>query len=204
MIKQLAIATLAAALGACATVPSSLQGRFAATTPRDALAHMDAQPVRWGGRIIKVMPKAESTCFEIMALPLDSQARPKREQDDSAGRFIACHAGFFDPELYSHRRDLTVVGRVTGSEVKKVGAFQYTYPLVEASAIHLWPKRPLYVSVPYYDPWLTGPGALPMGNWGVGAWWGPPRVIIHRHAGSKGSETTPPPAPIQPEPSPRH
>ena len=57
-----------------------------------------------------------------------------------------------------------------------------------ADAIYLWPKRPLYVNTPYYDPWMYGYG----GPWGWGPYWGPfwggGTVIIRDHS-------SPPPKP---------
>ncbi len=193
MKRTIMIALLAATLGACASVPTTLQGQYAKSTPRDALATHSSAPVRWGGQIIRVEPKADSTCFEIISRPLDSQARPDRRKDSDGGRFIACHAGFYDPEVYARGRDLTVVGRYDGSEQGKVGQFDYTYPRIAATSIYLWPKREPR-PVPYYDPWLAGPGwngYLGWG-WGWGPYWGPSTIIIREH-GHRPS--TPPPVP---------
>jgi len=189
--KIVAAALLASLLGACATVPAPLQGTFPKTTPRDSLAQAATQPVRWGGQIIKVEPKADTTCFEIIARTLDMAARPERMKEGSDGRFIACHAGFYDPEVYTRGRDITVVGNVTGTERGKVGEYDYTYPRVEATSIYLWPKRPLYTAPPYYDPWLTGPGWGGYGwGWGWGPYWGSPPIIIRERGGHR-----PPPKP---------
>ncbi|HEY0180122.1 MAG TPA: Slp family lipoprotein [Dokdonella sp.] len=181
MNKTFALALLAAGLASCATVPAPLQGQYASVMPRDAAKTVD-QPVRWGGEIIKVEPKRDATCFEVLARALDASARPTA-RDPSGGRFIACRAGFYDPEEFERGRDVTVVGRVTGTEQRKVGEFDYTYPHVDADTIYLWPKRPLYVRSPYYynDPWLYGG----WGPWGWGPYWGPywgGSVIIHDRA----------------------
>lgn len=175
--KHLGLALLACALGACATVPTPLQGQFTAVSPRDAAAsggHGEA--VRWGGEIIGVDPRANQTCFEILARDLDTQARPVA-RDPSDGRFLACRSGFYDPEEFKRGRDITIVGQLDGTEHAKVGDFDYTYPRVAANAIYLWPKRPLYAATPYYDPWY-GPW------WGYGPYWGGPfwggPVIVHR------------------------
>lgn len=191
MKSLLLVAPLGVLLASCATVPAPLQGQFTPTTPREAAAAASGQAVRWGGEIIKVEPKAGSTCFEILARELDSRARPLA-RDPSAGRFIACHAGFQDPEEFKQGREITVVGRVTGVDHGKIGEFDYRYPHVEADAIHLWKQRPLYVRTsPYYDPWMYGFGP----GWGYGPYWGPywgGPVIIHDH-----------PKPPRPEPRPR-
>lgn len=169
MKNLLLIAPLGALLASCATVPAPLQGQFMPTTPREAVAGAGGQSVRWGGEIIKVEPKAGSTCFEILARELDSSARPIA-RDPSGGRFIACHAGFQDPEEFKQGREITVVGRVTGVDHGRIGEFDYRYPHVEADAIHLWKPRPLYVRTPpYYDPWMYGFGP----GWGWGPYWGP-------------------------------
>lgn len=184
MNKPFAIALLSVVLASCASVPVPLQGQFSRTLPRDASASGEA--VRWGGEIIKVEPKADATCFEILARELDATARPS-SRDESGGRFIACHSGFYDPEEFERGRDLTVVGHVTGTDHGKVGEFDYAYPHVAADAVYLWPKRPLYVRSPYYDPWMWGYGPYGFGAgpfWG-GPYWGGGAIIIrepsHHH-----------------------
>lgn len=175
-IKPVTLALLAGALGACATVPAPLQGQFATVSPRDAAAGGgQGDAVRWGGEIIGVDPRADKTCFEILARDLDLQARPMA-RDPSNGRFLACRNGFYDPEEFKRGRDITIVGHLDGSEKAKVGDFDYTYPRVAADAIYLWPKRPAFVESPYYyDPWY-GPWNGPY--WG-GPYWGP-TVIVRR------------------------
>jgi outer membrane lipoprotein len=170
-------ALVAAMLAACATVPAPLQGQFSPVTPRDAAANGgQGASVRWGGEIINVDPRADQTCFEILARELDATARPV-SRDPSAGRFLACRAGFYDPEEFKRGRDITVIGQLNGSERAKVGEFDYTYPRVAADAVYLWPKRTYYAGSPYYyDPWY-GPW------WGYGPGWGSfwgPTVIVER------------------------
>jgi outer membrane lipoprotein len=168
----------AALLGGCATAPVPLAGEFAVLTPAQSVADSrSGERVRWGGEIIKVDPRADSTCFEILSRELDGRARPLA-RDHSDGRFIACRAGFYDPEVFVRGRDITIVGNVTGSEKGRVGEFDYTYARVAAEAVYLWPKRPLVVEQRHNgwgpDP-FWGPGYGPY--WG-GGFWGPPPVII--------------------------
>lgn len=197
MTRRIAIIALAAAgLTSCATVPKSLQGEFSPTTPREAVVAASGQHVRWGGEIIKVEPRDGSTCFEVLSRELDSSARP-REKDTSAGRFIACQPGFQDPELFKRGREITVTGRVTGTEQGRIGDFDYTYPVVQADTVHLWKRRPLYVNTPYYDPWMG------FGPWGYGPYWGPYRgggpIIIHER-GTGTKEAAPVRPPMSPQP----
>jgi outer membrane lipoprotein len=175
----LAIATAVIALGGCATVPPQLAGSdFVALTPLQAVQqNARGERVRWGGKIVKVEPQSEQTCFEILSRELFADARP-RPRDASGGRFIACSKGFYDPELYTRGRDLTVTGRLAGTEQHKVGGYDYTYARVEADAVYLWPKRErrdvYYGTWPYYDPFWGPWGPY----WGT-MWWTPPVVIMH-------------------------
>jgi outer membrane lipoprotein len=170
----------ALALGGCATVPAPIAGTdFAPLTPQQATAQNAAHArVRWGGEIIKVEPKNDSTCFEVLARELYSDARPNRH-DGNDGRFIACSKGFFDPAVYTSGRDLTVIGSVNGTEQHQVGDYNYTYPHVDADGVYLWPKRQQNVAG-YYDPWYYGgPFWGPYAGWGF--WGPPPIVIVHPH-----------------------
>ncbi len=176
MKLTLALVPLLAAIAGCATAPVPLAGDFSTLTPSDSVASgTRGERVRWGGEIIKVEPRAQSTCFEILSRELDARARP-RESDRSVGRFIACRNGFYDPEVFVRGRDLTIVGSVTGSERGQVGEFDYAYASVTAEAIYLWPRRPLVVEQRGgwgYDP-FWGPGFGPY--WGGG--WGHHRPVI--------------------------
>ena len=141
-------------LSACATIPRELQSGepFAATTPQQAQSgDHDGERVRWGGAIIRAAPQNEQTCFEMMGLTLDSSAEP-RSDDHSIGRFIACAKGFYEPALYSAGRFVTFTGHIDGTEQQKIGEYMYSFPRLKADAVHLWPKRPNVVYVPYYDP----------------------------------------------------
>ncbi|MEO5624058.1 MAG: Slp family lipoprotein [Dokdonella sp.] len=187
MKKPFAIVLFSVALASCASIPTPLQGQFSTAMPRDAGSAANGEAVRWGGEIIKVEPKADATCFEILARELDASARPT-SRDDNGGRFIACRSGFHDPETFAHGRDVTVIGHVTGTDHGKVGEFDYAYPHVTADAVYLWPERPLYPRSPYYDPWMWGYGAYGFGAgpfWG-GPYWGGGTIIIrdHHHHGA--------------------
>ena len=99
-------------------------------------------------------PEKDQTCFEVVSRPLDREARP-RLTDESAGRFLACAAGFFDPAVYSAGRDISVVGTLQAPAVGKIGDYEYRYPRVAAEHVFLWPKREAVQAYYYYDPWLN-------------------------------------------------
>ncbi|MDA3912663.1 Slp family lipoprotein [Oleiagrimonas sp.] len=170
---KLALVTLSAlGLGACATIPKPLTGSFAAVTPQTASGGAaNTAHVRWGGQIIKTEPADGQTCFYMLAYPLNDLARPQTGQS-SMGRFVACHSGFYDPEIFTKGREVTFTGTLHGIITHKVGTYDYPYPRVDASTVYLWPKRPLYVSYPgpYYSPFYD-PFWGPPGYWG--GYWGP-------------------------------
>jgi len=141
MRRRVLLAMLAGLAVACARPPAALQGAFPPLTVTDAQVQSSiGQPVRWGGSIVRVDPREEETCFEIVSLPLDGYARP-RPSDDSYGRFLACSPGVFDPAIYSVDRAVTVVGSVRDLERGHVGERPYTFPLVAAEVVYLWPLR---------------------------------------------------------------
>ena len=139
-ITRLLSACAAMLLGACSTVPRSLQGQFSDITPEQASRSAPAAPVRWGGTLIEVRPDTSETCFEVLGKVLGSSGRPM-ERDESTGRFIACKSGFFDPALYEVDREVTVTGEVVGTTTRKIGEYDYVFPQVAADTVHLWPER---------------------------------------------------------------
>lgn len=140
-IRTLAAAALAALAAGCATAPEPLRGNWSPITPAEASrSGADGEPVRWGGTIVGVDPRRDSTCFEVLGRPLAENARP-RDTDSGTGRFLACRGGFYDPAIFAEGRDMTVVGRIDGSETRPVGEYDYAYPRVAADVVFLWPER---------------------------------------------------------------
>lgn len=162
---------------ACVRPPPPLGGTYAEIAMRDAQqGGLTDQRVRWGGTLVTVNPGKEDTCFEILARPLNSEARPRRT-DESEGRFMACAPGFYDPAVYVKGRELTVAGTLQEPETQKIGEHEYRYPKVAAEKIYLWPERQAYPP-PYYpywaDIWYPGWGPWPYGPWYYQSpFWGP-------------------------------
>ena len=169
VLKPLAVTLAVLGLASCATVPRELAGHYAAITPQQASAGAVAgTQVRWGGKIIETDPGRGETCIYVLGKPLNSSDARPRISADSIGRFVACHPGFYDPEVYAKGRELTVTGTLQGTVVRRVGQYDYPYPRVVADAIHLWPVRVAYrgyygYNSSFYSP-FWGPGYSP--------WWG--------------------------------
>ncbi|AEM47229.1 outer membrane lipoprotein Slp [Acidithiobacillus ferrivorans SS3] len=173
-LKALTGVIAAIVLGGCATV-TPVSGQFPPITPHQAQTGAEnGKLVRWGGILIQARPKAQETCFTVMALPLRQDGRPYQGQKKfDEGRFIACAPGFYDPALYAAGRELTFVGTVTGVQVEKVGGYAYPYPQLQASTVYLWPlevPEPATSTVFINGGW----GGGPWGPWGPWGWWGGP------------------------------
>jgi outer membrane lipoprotein len=113
--------------------------------------------VLWTGVILSTQPHEKNTMIEILERPADNQKRPKNV-DASRGRFIARGNGFFDPAVFCQGRDITVVGRIAGTESSLIGDYNYTYPVVAIEEYYLWAPQvessySPYPPYPFYDPW---------------------------------------------------
>lgn len=141
-IKHTALGLLCACtLSACVTMPTPLQGQFSALLPaQTGEQNANSEHVRWGGTIVQVKTESERSCFEIVGSKTGVDGRPAR-LDKSEGRFIACRKGFYDPEVFRAGRELTITGNITGFESRKVGDYDYRYPMVAADVVYLWPER---------------------------------------------------------------
>ena len=103
------------------------------------VAAFQKQQVRWGGKIISVENKENSTWIEVLASSLNSYGKPS-SRTDYEGRFIARVDGFLDPEQYSKDRKLTIFGTIETEFVKRIDEYPYSYPLVNVKEYYLWPE----------------------------------------------------------------
>lgn len=144
----------ATVLAACVSQPQPLQGVFAQISPQDAVASdRTGAVVRWGGRVVEVEPQSNRTCFQMISTRLGGTGRPMASSDDTGGRFIACRTGFYDPALFQPNREVTFTGRISGYESRKIGEYDYRFPLVDADVVYLWPIRERVDVVQYPAPW---------------------------------------------------
>jgi len=136
-------------VSACTTVPEQLKGDYTSITP-EGTSEKDLQTnVRWGGVILETRPEADHTCFEILARHLEKSMRPA-DTDQATGRFIACRPGFYDPEVFVKNREVTATGKIIYIDVRKVGEYDYHFPVVDIEFISLWPERREAI---YYNHW---------------------------------------------------
>ena len=161
--SALMTAVCACLLSGCVTVPEPLRGEFSDLPPNQPGA--SAERVRWGGRLIDVLPAADQTCLEVLGMPLDSSARP-RDLDADIGRFRACKAGFLDPAVFISGREVTVIGAIEAQVERQIGEYNYRMPQVRVETLFLWPPRPDIERIeihsdpfPFFGvyPWWPGP-----------------------------------------------
>jgi outer membrane lipoprotein len=142
-------------LAACVSVPVQFQGEFSVLTPRTARAQDAGTEIRWGGMILETQPDEQQTCFEILSRPLQKSMRPD-DSDQTLGRFIGCKDGFHDPAVFARGREVTMTGTIERIDIRKVGDFDYRYPVVRAGFVTMWPERQdviIYDYDMYYAPW---------------------------------------------------
>ena len=140
-------------LSACTNIPIQLDGDYTSLIPENATeADLDTR-IRWGGMILETRPEADFTCFEILSKELGSSMRPVAS-DQEGGRFIACKPGFYDPEVFKKGREVTLTGPIVHMDKRKVGDYDYQFPVVDIDFMSLWPKRQhrVYMYGPY-QPW---------------------------------------------------
>jgi outer membrane lipoprotein len=109
--------------------------------------------VLWGGVVIETTNTQTGTLIKVRQTELDFETRPK-DLDISHGRFLVRYNGFLDPDIYANDREITLFGEIAGKEDIPLGETRYTYPVVQAEALHLWEKRKPYPNYDYYDPWF--------------------------------------------------
>jgi len=145
----------------CTTIPEQLKGDYTPLTPENTTEENLETPVRWGGAILETRPEDNFTCFEILSKQLQSSMRPENS-DRAGGRFIGCKPGFYDPEVFKKGREVTLTGKIIHIDVRKVGEYDYHFPVVDIEFMILWPKlknrvyyamyQPYYWNYPYYGP----------------------------------------------------
>ncbi|WP_051074977.1 Slp family lipoprotein [Thioalkalivibrio sp. ALJ16] len=126
-------------LAACATGPLEAPADSAGQVePRAVTAdRLPADEQVWGGVIARVDNRADATVIEVVGYPLSRQEPQTRQS--TTGRFRLRVEGFADPVDYSSGRRITAVGTVSGVEEGQIGQSDYSFPVLEARSVHLWP-----------------------------------------------------------------
>jgi outer membrane lipoprotein len=125
----------------CASTPEFDTSQVdASLTPQSVIAEPEVsrgKVVLWGGTILDTRNLKDKTRIEVLAYPLDGSNQPRLESKP-LGRFIIEHAGFLEPTTYAQGRQLTVLGRISGTQSGQVGESSYNYPVISSQQLHLW------------------------------------------------------------------
>lgn len=141
-LNALALLLTAVLLNACSSTRFDTTDVVTSLTPQQAVSEGTMQRdklVLWGGMIINSTNLEDQTRIEVLAYPLDSDHYPQTDQAPY-GRFLLLHDGYLETVDYAPGRRVTVVGRFDGTRSGKVDQSEYTYPVVQAQQLHLWPK----------------------------------------------------------------
>lgn len=150
MIRISSLAILTGLLfSACTIIPEQLNGEYTTLMPENTVEKDIGTAVRWGGVILETRPEANHTCFEVLSKQLEKSMRP-RNTDQSSGRFIACKTGFYDPEVFEKGREVTATGKLIHIDTRKVGEYDYHFPVLDIEFMSLWPERRERMYYDYY------------------------------------------------------
>jgi len=144
-------------LGACASIPTGVsespQQNPVLTDVQADLSAYQGKLARWAGDIVAVENSDSGSLLFVIARDVTSKGEPI-VNDLSLGRFAVRLPAFAEPEIYKEGRKITVKGVLGHSIQRKIGDFGYTYPVINADAHYLWPKRSAYKPVrPYRHHW---------------------------------------------------
>lgn len=148
------LALILLGLSACASGPrydtSNIDPELSAARVAAAPATHSGARVVWGGVIVTTRNLPDYTEMEILSYPLDSAQRPDTRRGEQ-GRFLARTPRYLEAVDYSQGRRLTVSGTVAQSLAGKVGEAPYTFPVLQADDVYLWPREGSAPSSPQFQ-----------------------------------------------------
>ena len=129
-------------ISACASSPFKLEGVNRAITPALAKAGPEhqGQTALWGGLIIQSSNLKDRSEIEVLAYPLNDQGEPIRSAS-AQGRFFIQQDGYLETAQYGPGRWISVLGTVKPPVQGKVGSADYTFAVIQARQLELWPEQ---------------------------------------------------------------
>ncbi len=154
----------------CATSPKVAENAERAITPTQAASTevTTQKPIQWGGVIVETSNLAETTELQILAYPLKSNGRPDVSASPT-GRFIAQKTGYLESVDYRKGRQVTATGSLADRREGQVGEATYTFPVLQADELVLWPEQSERQTSPRVNFGLgVGSGGRSWGGVGIG------------------------------------
>lgn len=151
-------------LPACAVISKEVRQQAIDVSFSDIKGNIEkykGSVVLWGGTIVKAEITNQGSMLEVVQKPVN-RAGEITDPDVSEGRFLALYKGYLDPAIYRKQRDVTIAGRLIGSEERTIDEASIIYPIVDVIEIYLW-KEPTYFREPfyYYPPYWYYPWGYP-------------------------------------------
>ena len=158
-------------LSACASSPKVADNAERGVTPQQAAAmeiNQSATPLQWGGVIVETHNLTDTTELQVLAYPLKSNGQPDVSAPPT-GRFIVQQAGYLEGVDYRKGRQVTATGNLTSKRSGTVGEAAYTFPVLGADELVLWPEQSQRKAKPRVNFGLgVGSGGRSWGGVGIG------------------------------------
>ena len=140
-LHHLVFILLAFFISACASSPFQLEGVNRALSPALAKAGPEhqGQTALWGGLIIQSSNLKDRSEIEVLSYPLNEQGEPIRGAN-AQGRFFIQQEGYLETAQYAAGRWVSVLGTVKPPVHGKVGTADYTFAVIQAKQLELWPE----------------------------------------------------------------
>jgi outer membrane lipoprotein len=105
---------------------------------QNAPQNYQGRTVLLGGEILSAKRRQEGTEFEILQLPVTTDDPPAERRSASEGRFLALDRAVSDPASLPPGTRVTLVGAVTGDEMRPLDEASYRYPMVDVKHLYVW------------------------------------------------------------------
>lgn len=142
-MRVVAVAMLLTMLAGCAGGPHydlrDVDSRLTPVAVAAAGTKYLAARVVWGGLIVATHNLPHYTELEVLSYPLDDSQRPDTA-GAAQGRFLARYPHYLETIDYAPGRRITISGTLEKVLPGKVGEAPYTFPLLKADALYLWPR----------------------------------------------------------------
>jgi outer membrane lipoprotein len=158
-------------LAGCASSPKVASDAERGITPKQALSQelsASATPLQWGGVIVETRNLSDATELQILAYPLKSNGQPDVSESPT-GRFIAQRPGYLESVDYRKGRQVTATGSLIEKRAGRIGEADYTFPVLQADELVLWPEQSTRKANPRVNFGLgVGSGGRSWGGVGIG------------------------------------